>query len=66
LLRWLARSHDVVSKVKAMDRSKSGIQRFRRACFAGLHRWVTIALNVLYTKEQLVKLVIAGIMLTKP
>jgi hypothetical protein len=55
-----------VSKVKAMDRSKSGIQRFRRACFAGLHRWVTIALNVLYTKEQLVKLVIAGIMLTKP
>ena len=64
-MRWFAKIQDTVSRVKAIDKSKSEIHRFRRALLAGGHRSFTIRLNVLYTKEQLVKAVTCGMRATK-
>ena len=64
-MRWFVRTQAVVKRVKPMDTSNSGIHRCLRPDFNGLHLRLTNVWNVSYTKEQLARPLIVGMMFNR-
>ena len=65
VLRWFVRTQAAVKRVKPMDTSNSGIHRCLKPDFNGLHLSLTNVSNVLYTKEQLARPLIVGMMFNR-